>query len=341
MTGDPVTPFLVDAYRQGLLKGHEEEAYRVLKQHVDHAAPASSPSADRQADQEYLAGGFVPYDPTRPQTKPGDDDYQHGPSATLEYALADAALGGMALSLGHTADARALLTRGQNYRSILDPDTGFFRARDADGVFVGPTDPAASVGFHEGTSWQYMWLVPQDVPGLVGRIGGAATANSRLDSFFAYDQLLKDPAGTARDVWVNGPYSYYNQDKYNPQNEPDLSAPVHLPVHRAAVEDHRRGARRADAVHRRARRRHRQRRPRHHVVVAGAVGHRHLPDVPGHRPVGRVHAAVRPGRREPGQALLPEGAADHHRARQQRHRPVHPVGVAGRQAAARHVPDHR
>ena len=27
MTGDPVTPFLVNAYQQGLLKGHEEEAY--------------------------------------------------------------------------------------------------------------------------------------------------------------------------------------------------------------------------------------------------------------------------------------------------------------------------
>jgi predicted alpha-1,2-mannosidase len=225
MTGDPVTPFLVDAYRQGLLKGHEEEAYQVLKKHVDNAAPDSSPSADRQADAEYLANGYVPYDPTRPQTKPGDDDYQHGPSATLEYALADAALGGMAESLGHTADAREYLTRGQNYRSILDPSTGFFRARDNDGVFVGPTDPAASVGFHEGTSWQYMWLVPQDVPGLVGQIGGTAATNARLDSFFAYDQLLKDPSGTARNVWVNGTYSYYNQDKYNPQNEPDLSAP--------------------------------------------------------------------------------------------------------------------
>ncbi|SFE08601.1 alpha-1,2-mannosidase, putative [Actinacidiphila alni] len=224
MTGDPVTPFLVDAYRQGLLKGHEEEAYRALKKHVDTVPPASSPAAGRQADVEYLANGYVPYDPARPG-KPGDNDYQHGPSATLEYALADAAVGGMAQSLGHGADARRYLARGQNYRSILDPSTGFFRARDNDGAFVGPDDPAASVGFHEGTSWQYMWLVPQDVPGLVGLIGGTDTANTRLDSFFAYDQLLKDPAGTARDVWVNGPYSYYNQDKYNPQNEPDLSAP--------------------------------------------------------------------------------------------------------------------
>ncbi len=224
MTGDPVTPFLVDAYRQGLLKGHEEEAYRALVKHADTVPPESSQAAGRQADAEYLAGGYVPYAPEHPG-KPGDNDFQHGPSATLEYALADAALGGMAQSLGHTADARRYLARGQNYRSILDPDTGFFRARDTDGAFTGPADPAQSVGFHEGTSWQYMWLVPQDVPGLVGLIGGKDRANARLDSFFAYDQLLADPAGTARDVWVNGPYAYYNQDKYNPQNEPDLGAP--------------------------------------------------------------------------------------------------------------------
>ena len=56
-------------------------------------------------------------------------------------------------------------------------------------------------------------------------IGGKDAANDRLDSFFAYDQLLADPAKTAREVWVNGPYAYYNADKYNPQNEPDLIAP--------------------------------------------------------------------------------------------------------------------
>ncbi len=81
-----------------------------------------------------------------------------------------------------------------------------FRARDASGAFTGPADPALSEGFHEGTSWQYQWLVPQDLPGMVDLIGGKRTANDRLDSFFAYQQLLKDPAKTAREVWVNGPY---------------------------------------------------------------------------------------------------------------------------------------
>lgn len=224
MTGDPVTPFLTNAYRQGLLKGHEEEAYRALKKNADGVPPADSPYSGRMGNAEYLRDGFVPYLPDHPR-KPGDSDFQHSASATLEYALSDAALAGMARDLGHTADAARYAKRAQHYRDVFDPDTGFFRARDAAGRFTGPADPAKSEGFHEGTSWQYMWLVPQDLPGMMSLIGGRDATERRLDSFFAYDQLLKDPARTAREVWVNGPYDYYNADKYNPQNEPDLIAP--------------------------------------------------------------------------------------------------------------------
>ncbi|MER5427943.1 GH92 family glycosyl hydrolase [Streptomyces sp. NPDC002588] len=225
MTGDPVTPFLTNAYQQGLLGGYEERAYRALKKNADGVPPADSPAVGREADEEYIAGGFAPYVEGRPHAKPGDSDYDHGASATLEYALSDAMLAEMARGLGHGADAARYAARAQNYRKIFDASTGFFRARDASGAFVGPADPAEGVGFHEGTAWQYQWLVPQDLPGMVGLIGGKQASNDRLDSFFAYDQLLKDPAKTAREVWVNGPYAYYNADKYNPQNEPDLIAP--------------------------------------------------------------------------------------------------------------------
>jgi predicted alpha-1,2-mannosidase len=226
MTGDPVTPFLTDAFQQGLLKGHEEEAYRALKRNADRLPPADSPYAGREGAERYAADGFVPQDPAlRPPGKPGDSDFEHGGSATLEYALADAALGRMARDLGHRADAERYLARGQYYRNLLDPATRFFRARDRDGLFTGSQDPADSVGFHEGTAWQYMWLVPQDLPDLVRLVGGRQEANRRLDAFFAYDRLVKDPEGTARTVWINGPYDYYNADKYNPQNEPDLLAP--------------------------------------------------------------------------------------------------------------------
>ncbi|MGW0854259.1 GH92 family glycosyl hydrolase [Streptomyces sp. NPDC002690] len=225
MTGDPVTPFLTNAYQQGLLKGYEEQAYKALKKNADGVPAADSAPVGREANKEYLANGFAPYIENRAHVKPGDSDYDHGASATLEYALSDAMLGQMAKDLGHKADAARYTERAQNYRKIFDSSTGFFRARDASGAFTGPVDPAQSVGFHEGTSWQYQWLVPQDLPGMVGLIGGTQAANARLDSFFAYDQLVQDPAKTARETWVNGPYAYYNADKYNPQNEPDLIAP--------------------------------------------------------------------------------------------------------------------
>ncbi|SOE09900.1 alpha-1,2-mannosidase, putative [Streptomyces sp. 2323.1] len=226
MTGDPVTPFLTNAYQQGLLQGHEEEAYAALKKNADGVPPADSPAVGREANAQYLKNGFVPYlKGHSPHPKAGDSDFAQGASATLEYALSDAMLAQMARDLGHGGDADRYAARAWNYRNLFDSSTGFFRARDGQGAFTGPADPAKSEGFHEGTAWQYQWLVPQDLPGMVELIGGKDKADARLDSFFAYPNLLADPEKTAREVWVNGPYDYYNADKYNPQNEPDLIAP--------------------------------------------------------------------------------------------------------------------
>ncbi|MFF8726503.1 GH92 family glycosyl hydrolase [Streptomyces sp. NPDC015171] len=226
MSGDPVTPFLTTAYQSGLLKGFEERAYRALRKNADGVPPAENPGVGREANAEYLAHGFAPYIKGRPYAKAGDSDYHHGASVTLEYALADAMLAQMARGLGHQEDADRYAARSRNYRNVFDPAIGFFRARDASGAFTGPADPARGIGFHEGTAWQYQWLVPQDVPGMVRLIGGTRAANERLDTFFAYGPLLADPEKTAREVWVHGdPYGYYNAATYNPMNEPDLIAP--------------------------------------------------------------------------------------------------------------------
>ncbi|MGW0880207.1 GH92 family glycosyl hydrolase [Streptomyces sp. NPDC002671] len=226
MSGDPVTPFLTTAYQSGLLKGFEELAYRALKKNADGVPPATYPGIGREANAEYIAHGFAPYEKDRPLAKLGDSDYHHGASVTLEYALADAMLAQMARGLGHPQDAARYAARSRNYRTVFDPGIGFFRARDGSGAFTGPADPASGPGFHEGSSWQYQWLVPQDLPGVVALIGGQRAANDRLDTFFAYDKLLADPETTARQVWVHDdPYAYYNAALYNPQNEPDLTAP--------------------------------------------------------------------------------------------------------------------
>lgn len=235
MTGDPVTPFLVDLWRYGALKGRESEAYAALRENAFAVPPQRIRAQGRAGNPSYLSKGFVQYD--RGFIAKGMDiDPHHGASATMEYALADGALATMARALGHTRDAQLLSQRALNWRKVWDADVqdaptklrGFPRPRLSDGSWFadvgGSYDPRGERGFHEGTAWQYQWLVPQDIPGLAAAMGGPAEALRRLDLFFDYDAVLADPAAV-RKSWVVGPYSYYSQFRYNPNNEPDLHAP--------------------------------------------------------------------------------------------------------------------
>ena len=225
MTGDPVTPFLVENWSKGLLAGHEQEAYAALRENATSTPPASSPYNGRNGNPWYTKRGYIPSG-LDCVYKGGDNDCQHPASATLEYAAADAALAQMAEGLGHNQDARMFAARGQNYRHLWDGRIGTFRPRMEDGSWMDPYDPATgNEQFHESGAYQYQWLVPQDPKGMIGLLGGNAPANDRLDAFFAYDKLLADPAGTARTEWVNSAYNYYGAKTYNPNNEPDLLSP--------------------------------------------------------------------------------------------------------------------
>ncbi|GAB7039278.1 MULTISPECIES: GH92 family glycosyl hydrolase [Catenuloplanes] len=229
MTGDPVTPFLVENWSKGLLEGHEEEAYALLRANATSQPPADSPYNGRTGQDFYADRGYIPSGlrlGTDCVHKGGDNDCVHPASATLEYSAADAALALMAQGLGKTQDARMFAARGQWYRNLWDSATRQFRPRTVDGTWLTPYDPvAASHQFHEGGAHQYQWLVPQDPAGLVSLMGGRRAAEQRLDEFFVHDKLLTDPAGTARTDWIAAPYDYYAKPTYNPNNEPDLLAP--------------------------------------------------------------------------------------------------------------------
>ncbi|GIF18063.1 putative alpha-1,2-mannosidase [Actinoplanes tereljensis] len=229
MTGDPVTPFLVEAWSKGLLQGHEQEAYGLLRANALSEPPSSSPYNGRTGIRYYADRGYIPSGlkvGTDCVAKGGDNDCQHPASATLEYAAADASLALMAAGLGFASDAQVFAGRGQWYRNLWDSSIGQFRPRTVDGTWLTPYDPvAAAEQFHEGGAYQYQWLVPQDPAGLVGLMGGRRDTEQRLDDFFAYPHLLTDPAGTARTDWIASPYEYYSKHTYNPNNEPDLLAP--------------------------------------------------------------------------------------------------------------------
>lgn len=236
MTGDPVTPFMADLWRYGAFAGREKEAWKALRKNAFELPPEPLRSDGRAGNPNYLAHGFVAFDRTF-AGKGMDGDPHQGGSATLEYALADCSLSILADALGASEDAAALRARGGNWRRVWDADlkeaesgfAGFPRPRMEGGQwFTPPTgryNPRSHYGFHEGTSWQYQWLVPQDVPGLVGAMGGSERTAQRLDAFFAYDKLVADPQRAAREQWVSGAYSYYGQYRFNPNNEPTMHVP--------------------------------------------------------------------------------------------------------------------
>ncbi|KAA0934657.1 GH92 family glycosyl hydrolase [Streptomyces apricus] len=229
MTGDPVTPFLVEAWSKGLLAGHEKEAYALLRKNALSTPPEDSPYNGRAGIDAYQKRGYVPSGLEVGEDCPdkgGDNDCRHPASATLEYAAADASLALMAKGLGHAADARTFAARGQWYRNLWDSSLQQFRPRTTEGTWLAPYDPVeAGHQFHEGGAYQYQWLVPQDPAGLVSLMGGRDRTEKRLDDFFVYDKLLKDPAATARNEWISAPYDYYGKPTYNPNNEPDLHSP--------------------------------------------------------------------------------------------------------------------
>lgn len=235
MTGDPVTPLMADLWRYGAYAGREEQAWAALRKNAFGAPPLNSRHGGRSGNPHYLAHGYVQYDRAFP-AKGMDVDPQQGGSATMEYALSDCSLSLMGDALGKRDDAQTLRMRGGNWRNVWDGDLadadssfrGFPRPKMEDGAWFTPPagkySPSSHYGFHEGTAWQYQWLVSQDVPGLISAMGGKANAIARLDRFFAYDAIAADPQH-ARNQWVSGPYNYYGQYRFNPNNEPTMHVP--------------------------------------------------------------------------------------------------------------------
>ena len=170
MVGNPGIPILVDIAMKG---------FDVDKRAVLEAAKASAMRDERGMGllKKY---GYIPcdLDPERETVAKG-----------LEYALADACIAKLARQLGRTDDYKYFHTRSQSYRDFyFDRKTKFMRGVTSDGKFREPFDPFSTVhrqdDYTEGNAWQYVWLVPHDVHGLVAAFGGEKPFVSKLDSLF-------------------------------------------------------------------------------------------------------------------------------------------------------------
>ncbi|MBV8804017.1 MAG: GH92 family glycosyl hydrolase [Sinobacteraceae bacterium] len=137
------------------------------------------------------------------------DKEREGASKTLEYAYDDWALARAATAMGRADIARQFDERARSWRNVFDPRTGFIRARNSDGRFREPFDPAAA-GYYgdytEGNAWQYTWYVPQDTAGLIRAMGGNKRFIAKLDQLF--DSKV-DPKSFANVEDISGLIGYY------------------------------------------------------------------------------------------------------------------------------------
>jgi predicted alpha-1,2-mannosidase len=106
----------------------------------------------------------------------------------LEYAIADWSIAAMAKKMGKTEDFEYFSKRAQYYKNYFDSVTGFVRGRLNQDNWRTPFSPFESRhmkdDFSEGNAWQYTWLVPHDVPGLMAMLGGENKFIAKLDSLF-------------------------------------------------------------------------------------------------------------------------------------------------------------
>lgn len=212
MSGDPVIPFIGEAWCRGLLDARER------------ADALSAMQALEGARRERLAAGYLPVEaPASPLDVLAGGPREAG--TTLEYGLADFALALMSASAGQTVEAERLAQASLNYRNLLDPQTGFVRPRLADGSWLSPFAPELGYGFQEGTSWQYSWLAMHDLFGLFDGMGGVDTVQRRLDTFFGLPANLLPGAWPLLQNQITAFGLLYAGNQYAPGNEHDLQAP--------------------------------------------------------------------------------------------------------------------
>ena len=192
MEGDPAIPVIVDSYMKGLRDFDYEAAYEAMYK----SATQMENNFLRPDIDDYINLGYVAL----------RSDYDNSVSHALEYYIADNALSKFAEVLGKSGDAEQFLNQSLKYKMYYSKEFKTFRPLLPNGEFLSPFDPKQGEnfepvpGFHEGSAWNYSFMVPHDVPGLIKLMGGKRAFVKHLQEVF-------------------------EDGHYDPTNEPNISYP--------------------------------------------------------------------------------------------------------------------
>ena len=199
MVGSPAIPVVADA----ILKGFEG-----IDVNLAIEAMEKSMLLNERGLKWHRTMGYIPC------------DYQRSENVAyeLEYELADWALAQAALKAGRTDLYERHMALSKQYRNLYDPATGFMRARDSQGNFLEPLNPyqqrSGGDEYCEGNAWQYAWLVPHDLDGLVACHGSRERTIAFLDSLFVVSSDVGDEAVPDMSGFI-GQYVHGNEPSHH------------------------------------------------------------------------------------------------------------------------------
>ena len=198
MVGNPGIPVVADAVLKNVGGIDAEKAYEALKN------SAMLPERGMQYRIEY---GFIPA-----------DKHNEAIAYDMEYALADWTVAQVAKKLGKTEDYEYFLNRSHSYRNYFDKSTGFVRGKFANGQFRTPFNPFNAAhrenDYCEGNAWQYTWLAPHDVDGMVDLHGSKEAFITKLDSLFVVSGDAGDNASPDMTGLI-GQYAHGNEPSHH------------------------------------------------------------------------------------------------------------------------------
>jgi predicted alpha-1,2-mannosidase len=208
MGGDSPAVLPSEAYAFGARNFDTKKALDFMVKGGTEPGKGPHGGEEREFLADYLNLGYTPIDKDR-----------RSASQTLEYASDDFAVAQLAKALGQEDVYQQFLKRSGNWRNLLDPETHFIRPRKSDGSWQAGFDPENSlphiiqpwgvseqIGFEEGNTYQYSFMVPFDYPALFEAMGGEKAVEQRLDHFFEGLRCWGKPC-------------------FNIENEPDFVTP--------------------------------------------------------------------------------------------------------------------
>jgi predicted alpha-1,2-mannosidase len=199
MVAEHEIPLIVGAYQMGIRDFDAEKAFEAVKKMQTTSGQAVGGGYAGNRDLEaYLKYKYVPYDKGRF-------------SNSLEYAYDDWAVSQFAKALGKEKDYQTFKNRGENWRNVIDRETGYARMKDSKGDWLADFDPYQSGANHhyvEGNAWQLTFFVPQDVTALADAIGQDRFIE-RLD--WGFEESYKTRFNGMNDQYWNYPVIQGNQ----------------------------------------------------------------------------------------------------------------------------------